>query len=257
MIPKYVGPYLLLKDYGNFSFKVQLPTHMLRRGIHNVYHASLLRIHHPNDNRQFPGRLYSQIVADIEPEHENEWATDKIISHAGSRTDSIFEVLWHPGDKTWLTYDQVQDLNLLQPYLEAQGVSDIAELPSSKGSPPLDDPQTILGAVQFTIFKASVIPHLSTIAPHSPASPSLSARSIALSYQSFSMSFCPKDHYKPHLLLTVQPDSLVQLTAIDPQHCCASPPAAGVHPLQQQRLSLQCCGEHLCAGWLCRVCGHL
>ncbi|KAG6880575.1 hypothetical protein C0993_005710, partial [Termitomyces sp. T159_Od127] len=94
---------------------------MLRRGIHDVYHASLLRIHHPNDDRRFPGRLYSQIVADTESEHENEWAADKIISHTGSKTDSIFEVLWHPGDKTWLTYDQVKDLNLLQPYLEAQG----------------------------------------------------------------------------------------------------------------------------------------
>ncbi|KNZ81969.1 hypothetical protein J132_09290 [Termitomyces sp. J132] len=29
LIPKYVGPYLLLKDFGNQSFRVQLPSHML------------------------------------------------------------------------------------------------------------------------------------------------------------------------------------------------------------------------------------
>ncbi|KNZ78763.1 hypothetical protein J132_10251 [Termitomyces sp. J132] len=62
LIPKFVGPYLLLKDYGNHSFHIQLPSHMLQQGIHDVFHASLLRIHHPNDDRQFPGQLYSQYL---------------------------------------------------------------------------------------------------------------------------------------------------------------------------------------------------
>ena len=51
LIPKFVGPYLLLKDYGNQSFRVQLPSHMRQKGIHDVFHLSLLRIHHPNDDR--------------------------------------------------------------------------------------------------------------------------------------------------------------------------------------------------------------
>ena len=39
LIPKYVGPYLLLKDFGNQSFHMQLPSHMLQRGIHDMFHS--------------------------------------------------------------------------------------------------------------------------------------------------------------------------------------------------------------------------
>lgn len=41
-IPKFVGPYLILKDFGNHSFRIQLPSHMQKRGIHNSFHTSLL-----------------------------------------------------------------------------------------------------------------------------------------------------------------------------------------------------------------------
>lgn len=233
LVPKYVGPYLLLKDYGNFSFKVQLPSHMLRRGIHDVYHASYLRIHHPNDDRRFPGRLYSQVVSDNEMEHETEWAADKIISHAGSGVESIFEVLWHPGDKTWLAFDQVRDLNLLQPYLEAQGVSLIHELPLGTGKPPMDDPQTFLGSIQLPTYKTplpSLTPRLDPLFPARQLSPSVALpqpHRIASHYRTnHLMSQRPKDHYNKHPLLAARPDGLVQLTSVDPNLV--------IHPLQLQ-----------------------
>ncbi|KNZ71375.1 hypothetical protein J132_10826, partial [Termitomyces sp. J132] len=101
LIPKYVGPYLLLKDFGNQLFRVQLLSHMLQRGIHNVFHSYLLRVHTPNDDRQFSGCLYLQIISKTKPEHKTEWAADKIMSHSGSKTNVIFEVLWHASDRTW------------------------------------------------------------------------------------------------------------------------------------------------------------
>ncbi|KAG6884297.1 hypothetical protein C0992_006563 [Termitomyces sp. T32_za158] len=120
---------------------------MHQRGIHDSFHASLLQIHHPNDDRLFPGRLYEQIA---EPDqHPTEWAADKVLRHAGSKENALFEVLWKSGDKTWLLKPQVEDLNLLQPYLDALGVESAADLPAGSGTPPPHDPQIFLGSQNF------------------------------------------------------------------------------------------------------------
>ncbi|EMD30761.1 hypothetical protein CERSUDRAFT_27594, partial [Gelatoporia subvermispora B] len=80
------------------SYKLDLSSNLRRRGIHDVFHSSLLRIHEPNDDRLFPGRLDSQI-AELE-DRDNEWAIDRILSHKGVGVDAIFEVIWKSGDRT-------------------------------------------------------------------------------------------------------------------------------------------------------------
>ena len=50
LIPKFIGPYKVLKDFKNQSFLIDLPAHLKQRGVHNVFHAALLRIHIPNDD---------------------------------------------------------------------------------------------------------------------------------------------------------------------------------------------------------------
>ena len=131
LIPKFVGPYPITADFSNHSFHVKLPSTMRQRGIHDSFHASLLQIHHPNNDRLFPGRLFEQVVKP--KEHSTEWAADKILSHSGSKSDALFEVLWKSGNKTWLLKDQAEDLNLLRPYLEAIGAKTVAELPVGGG----------------------------------------------------------------------------------------------------------------------------
>jgi hypothetical protein len=91
LIPKFIGPYTILRDLGNSSFKVELPANMKQRGVHDVFHASLLRIHVPNDDRCFPGRLESQLG--IPTDATNEWAVERITGHYGRRSEAIFEVL--------------------------------------------------------------------------------------------------------------------------------------------------------------------
>jgi hypothetical protein len=61
LIPKFIGPYKMVRDFGNSSFKLELPANMKQRGVHDVFHASLLRVHIPNDDRRFPGRLDCQL----------------------------------------------------------------------------------------------------------------------------------------------------------------------------------------------------
>jgi hypothetical protein len=147
LVPKYIGPYKILQDYGNQSFRLDLPSRLKQRGVHDVFHASLLRIHHPNDDRLFPGRLDNQLGGDVDP--EGEWAVDKILSHHGSKRDAVFEIKWQAGDITWLPYTEIAHLRALVDYLELLGIEKIDNLPLGHGKPPSDDPQVHVGSISF------------------------------------------------------------------------------------------------------------
>ena len=71
---KWIGSYKILKDYKNNSYLVDLSRNLKRCGVHDVFHSSLLRIHEPNDDRLFPGRLDSQ-VTELE-DRDNEWVIE-------------------------------------------------------------------------------------------------------------------------------------------------------------------------------------
>jgi len=99
LVPKFVGPYKILKDFGNQSFAVELPAQLKWHGVHDVFHASLLRIHVPNDDRLLPECLNSQLGSNgvvAEPE----WAVDRILEHAGCGSDALFQMQWQSGDVT-------------------------------------------------------------------------------------------------------------------------------------------------------------
>lgn len=145
LISKFISPYKILEDFGNGSFQLDLPAHLKQRGIHDVFHTSLLRIHVPNDDWLFPGWLDTQLGnADGT---EGEWAIDSIIGHASLKNDATFEVKWKTGDITWLPHYQVNHLNALQLYFDLLGIENISQLPEGKGKPPSDDPQTFIGNI--------------------------------------------------------------------------------------------------------------
>lgn len=147
LVPKYIGPYKIAKDYGNNSYRVDLPDHLRQRGVHGVFHSSLMRVHVPNDDRLFPGRSEKQ-VADFGGD-DSEWAADRILSHRGRGTSAIFEISWKAGDVSWLSYDSIRELTVLQTYLESVGSQSIVDLSEGRGQPPDDDPQVFAGSINF------------------------------------------------------------------------------------------------------------
>ena len=147
LIPKYIGPYKILRAFDNSSFRLELPDHLRQRGVHDVFHASLLREHIPNDDRLFPGRTDAQLGET--PDTEGEWAVEAILSHAGSGTDSVFEIKWKSGDITWLPYYQITHLQALTDYLDLLGTRNIRSLPKGAGQPPREDPQLFLGPISI------------------------------------------------------------------------------------------------------------
>ena len=157
LIPKYIGPYKIIQDFNNQSYKLELPMHLKKRGVHDVFHSSLLRIHMPNDDRLFPGRMDVQLG--VSPEADDEWAVDVIRTHAGAGEDAVFEILWKSGDVTWMPYFQIKELQALEVYLELLGVDEISKLPEGKGNPPREDPQVFVGAIDFESSHKTQSPH--------------------------------------------------------------------------------------------------
>ena len=90
-MPKYIGPYYILKDFGNNSYLLDLPSDLKRCSIHNVFHSFLLCVHIPNDDHLFLKWLVSQ-VAKLD-DKDIEWAIETIATHVGSGLKAVFEAI--------------------------------------------------------------------------------------------------------------------------------------------------------------------
>ena len=114
-----------------------------------MFHTSLLRIHIPKSADDADG----------------EWTVDRILSHAGSGADTLFEIWWKTGDVTWLPYYQVTHLHALTDYLDLLHIQQISKLPWGDGWPPSDDPQIFVSpmALNFPIPNTMSFPFLLSI----------------------------------------------------------------------------------------------
>jgi len=126
LAPKFIGPYRIIEDYKNNSYMLDLPPELKQRGVHPSFHANLLRMHEPNDDRRFPGRQLQQI-SDLG--RLEEWSVSRVTDHHGAGTDALFEIEYTTGDKVWLPYHEVSRLEAVGQYLEALGVPSIKHLP--------------------------------------------------------------------------------------------------------------------------------
>lgn len=148
LIPKYIGPYQVLEDFQNHSFRIDLPSEFLQQGVHPVFHSSLLRIHVPNNDHRFPGRLHDQLHETAIA--ESQWRIDKVISHSGAKHNEVFQVLWSTGDSTWMPYAEIGDLPCVIEYLELLGLEDISQLKMGRGAVPKQE-QIELGLASVSL----------------------------------------------------------------------------------------------------------
>ncbi|KAF9443697.1 hypothetical protein P691DRAFT_610098, partial [Macrolepiota fuliginosa MF-IS2] len=116
----------IIDEYKNNSFSLNIPAELKQQGIHPAFHANLLWIHIPNNNRQFPRRQLPQVVGLGQVE---EWSIDRIITHTGKGKDSVFHLQYKTGDRVWLLYYEVSSLEAITQYFELLGVTLVANLP--------------------------------------------------------------------------------------------------------------------------------
>ncbi|QRW23678.1 Pol polyprotein/retrotransposon [Rhizoctonia solani] len=125
---KYIGPVRVTKEIvKGTTYELELPNDLKDRGIHPVFHASLLRIHVPNDDNRFPARAGNPTVSLTDA--PKEWAVRAILQHAGKGKETQYEVLWANQSRTWEDYCDIKHLVALDEYLELQGVDSVLNLP--------------------------------------------------------------------------------------------------------------------------------
>ncbi|KZP28202.1 hypothetical protein FIBSPDRAFT_729399, partial [Athelia psychrophila] len=127
LVPKFIGPYLIIGDYGNESFKLELSRELAVHGLHNKFHSSLLHLHITNDYWCFPRRQLRQIVnlGNIE-----EWAVSHINTWKGKGSEAQFSLIWKLGDCAWMPHHEVKHLTIFGQFLEAQGITNVKKLPN-------------------------------------------------------------------------------------------------------------------------------
>ena len=132
LLPKFIGPYPIVEANPETSnYRLGLPTKLAKCGIHNNFHVSLLRKHHPNNDALFPMRSMAEPYDFGEPS-DVEWLVDKITGHHWDGRKLLFHIKWNLGDTTTEPYNSCKDLTALDRYLELQGVSDWRKLPHER-----------------------------------------------------------------------------------------------------------------------------
>ncbi|EPQ50010.1 hypothetical protein GLOTRDRAFT_27386, partial [Gloeophyllum trabeum ATCC 11539] len=83
------------------SYQLELPPSLKARGIHNVFHSSLLRIYEPNDDRLFPGRTDEHVlITDDQATRDLGWEINRVLCHKGKGRQAAFQVEWKTGEAT-------------------------------------------------------------------------------------------------------------------------------------------------------------
>ncbi|PVF94983.1 hypothetical protein CPB86DRAFT_679917, partial [Serendipita vermifera] len=128
LTPKFIGPFTVTRELTKgTTYQLELPEILKERGVHNAFHASLLKIYIPNCDTRFPGRQIDQLA--VFGGEDDAWTVERIRNHHGQGKHAIFELEWSNGDVTWQPLEKVKDLEAYLEYLEAMGVTDVHKLP--------------------------------------------------------------------------------------------------------------------------------
>lgn len=132
LLPKFVGPYTVLETNPSTStYKLDLPSQLTTRRLHNTFHVSLLRPVQESDPLLFPDRAKPEPY-DFGESPEAEEFVLSIEDHKFHKNSPLFEVHWALGDVTWETYKVVQELKALDEYYILKGVSRWQDLPRTR-----------------------------------------------------------------------------------------------------------------------------
>ena len=129
LVPKFVGPYKVLKSHPETSnYDLELPEALRKRHLHNRFHVGLLRPHNANDDELFPNRSYPDAY-DFGAPDATEWWVDEITAHRWKGRTVEFQVKWNLGDSTWESLSTCNELAALDAYLALMGAEEWDKLP--------------------------------------------------------------------------------------------------------------------------------
>ena len=120
--PKYCGPFEITEDINGVTYRLNLSQPMIDRGIHNAFHASLLKRYFPDEfDREIPAPPPVQ----FQDGHE-EYEVEAILRHKKIRGKTKFLVKWRGYADHENTYQPEEDLanasEILQEYKSSKSI---------------------------------------------------------------------------------------------------------------------------------------
>lgn len=100
MLPRFDGPYEIVKEIGKDTYQLSLPPGSTA---HNAFHADLLRLYVPNDDELFPLREHERPPA--VPGTDEEYEVEAILESRRHRRQLQYLVKWlgYPdSDNQWV-----------------------------------------------------------------------------------------------------------------------------------------------------------
>ena len=129
LLPKYVGPFKILDAQPSvLTYKVELPTQLRARNLHDCFHRSKLRPYYANNDALFP-HCEVHMFYNFDMPDDQEWLVEEILSHQWDKNRLSFQILWNLGNTTWEPYMACKDLQALDDYLQLLRVTLPSELP--------------------------------------------------------------------------------------------------------------------------------
>jgi hypothetical protein len=113
-LPKWIGPFTVLKDIKGLAFKLALPSTMSK--LHPVFHASLLKPYYPSGTVQPPPPI-------IDEEGDMVYFVETILDHrsrkSGRKTLTDYLIKWRGYShehNTWEPASNIMDPELIEDY---------------------------------------------------------------------------------------------------------------------------------------------
>ena len=107
-LPKFIGPYLVLDTNLRVStYRLNLPVEMKTQNIHPMFHVTILRPYHPNNDTRFLGR---EMVTPYDyGELDDKTGVESIDGHQWKGKSLEFHVKWVDGTDSWEAWFNVEE----------------------------------------------------------------------------------------------------------------------------------------------------
>jgi transposase InsO family protein/Tfp pilus assembly protein PilV len=133
LAPKFIGPFYVSHEITKgTAYRLKLSDDLKSRGMHDVFHVSLLKPYIKNDDQRFPNRE-AQRFYDIKGEEKSELEIKQIIEHLGTGTHARFHTRMSDGTLAWHPLLALKGTPALSAYLELHGVEHVSRLRINHG----------------------------------------------------------------------------------------------------------------------------
>jgi len=116
--PRWRGPFIVIEfDEHTQNYTVRMNSRIYRRQ-RGVFHCSVVKPYHPNDDERFPGRAHTK-PAPILIDDEKEWDVETILDHRTRHDKEQFLIKWKGSPNSENSWEPVEGLETAKDLVQA------------------------------------------------------------------------------------------------------------------------------------------